>query len=93
MMRVNITHHRQAERGRLSSAGSMLAMLFVVVLLSVISWRAASAQRRQVMKYSVVFSDSTDITTFEKMRFFGRPSSRRPLGLQFWSSLFSMPRR
>ena len=63
MMRENMTHHRQAVRGRLSSAGSM-PMLFVVLLLSVISWRAASAQRRQVMKYSVVFSDSSDITHF-----------------------------
>src|SRR5262249_33894332 len=63
MMRENITHHRQV-RGRLSCVGSLLAMLFVAVLLSVISWRAASAQRRQVMKYSVVFSDSSGITRF-----------------------------
>jgi Cupin domain len=40
------------------------SMPFVVVLLSVVSWQAASAQGRQVMKYSVVFSDSSDITHF-----------------------------
>jgi quercetin dioxygenase-like cupin family protein len=43
----------------------MLAMLFAVVL-SVISGRAASAQGREVMKYSVVFSDSSDITHFRE---------------------------
>jgi hypothetical protein len=36
------------------------SMLLVVILLSVYSWHSASAQARQVMKYSVVFSDSSD---------------------------------
>jgi hypothetical protein len=40
------------------------SMLSVVILLSVYSWHSASAQARQVMKYSVVFSDSSDITHF-----------------------------
>ena len=40
------------------------AMLFLVALLPIISWCTASAQGGQVMKYSVVFSDSSDITHF-----------------------------
>ena len=40
------------------------SMLFVVILLSVDSWHAASAQARQVLRYSVVFSDSSDVTHF-----------------------------
>jgi hypothetical protein len=40
------------------------SMLLVMILLSVYSWYSASAQARQVMKYSVVFSDSSNITHF-----------------------------
>jgi len=42
----------------------------VVLLLSVVSWHVASAEERQVLRYSVVFSDSRDITHFRDEEIF-----------------------